>query len=128
MVTNENGVKSPLRWRMKHLSSSSSNVPARPGLYAIGRDETFHGLEVRRVYVYIGETRDLRRRLEEHTPANEKNPELRNFLRQHIGDAKCWYAVVDDNKNELKKRERALIRKFRPRFNRQGKNQKRDQQ
>ena len=120
MTTTEQGVKAPLRWRMKHVSSSISNVPTCPGLYAIGYDETFHDLEVRRVYVYIGETANLRRRLEEHSPVNEQNPGLRDFLRQHIGTAKCWYAAVEGDKGELRRLEQALIRKFRPRFNRQG--------
>ena len=119
MVTSKNGVKLPLRWRMKHVSSSNTNVPARPGLYAIGHDETCLGLEVRRVYVYIGETGNLRRRLDEHALVKEQNPELKKYLRTTKAEAKCWYAIAD--KSELKKSERALIRKFQPRCNILGK-------
>ena len=104
---------------MKHVSSSNTHVPARPGLYAIGHDESCLGLEVGRVYVYIGETVNLRRRLEEHTPVNEQNPGLKKYLRTMGAKAKCWYAVAD--KGELKRSERVLIRKFQPRFNILGK-------
>ena len=119
MATSENGVKLPLRWRMKHVSSSNTNVPARPGLYAIGHDEACLGLEVGRVYVYIGMTENLRRRLEEHTPLNEQKSGLKKYLRTMGAEAKCWYAVADTG--ELKESERVLIRKFRPRFNILGK-------
>ena len=107
------------KWRSKFVSSSNSHVPAQPGLYAIGHNQTCRGLEIGRVYVYVGRTDNLRRRLEEHSPDNEENPGLRNYLCRHIGQARCWYAVTD--KSELTKGERELILKLQPEFNRQGK-------
>lgn len=94
------------------MSSSNTHVPAHPGLYAIGHDKTCLGLEVGRVYVYIGKTDNLRRRLEEHTVVNEKNPELKKYLRKMGADAKCWHVVMD--KGDLNKNEQALIRKLQP--------------
>lgn len=108
-------VKSPLRWRMKHVSSSNAHVPAQPGLYAIGHDETCLGLEVGRVYVYIGQTDNLRRRLEQHAPVKEKNPGLRKYLQANVGEAKYWFAIAD--KKDLTKMERQLIRRFTPQYN-----------
>ena len=107
------------KWQRKHISSSNSHVPARPGLYVIGHNHTYNGLEIGRVYVYVGKTENLRRRLGEHAPDNEENPELRKYLQQWIGHAMCWYAIMD--KSELNKGERELIRKLQPCCNRQGK-------
>lgn len=101
------------------MSSSNSRVPARPGLYAIGHDETYYGLEVERVYVYIGKSDNLRRRLGQHAPASEQNEGLWNYLQQKIHQAKCWYAVMD--KSELDKTEADLIRQIQPTFNLRGK-------
>ena len=109
--------KSP-RWRVKHVYSSNSHVPARSGLYAIGHDDTYRGLEIGRVYVYVGRTDNLRRRLGEHIPVNEQNPGLKDYL-LCTDNAKCWYTVMD--KSELKNVEKDLIRKFQPCFNRIGK-------
>ena len=107
---------------MKHVSSANTNVPARPGLYAIGHDESCLGLESKRVYVYIGQTDNLRRRLEQHSPRKEKKLGLRKYLQANVGRAKYWYAVADEKK--LNGMERQLIRQFAPRFNIQGKPKK----
>ena len=115
----ENAIKPTPKWQKKYISSSDSHVPARAGLYVIGHNDTYHGLEIGRVYVYVGQTDNLRRRLGEHDPNREKNPELRKYLRQCFGKAMCWYTVMD--KSELNKGERELIRKLQPCFNRQGK-------
>lgn len=99
------------RWRFKHLSESNSSVPASPGVYAIGHFDSLHGLELKRVYVYVGETRNLQRRLDEHLPETEQNPKLREYLRSNYAAAACWYlptdahlvrAVQDDLIRELK--------------------------
>lgn len=112
-------LRSAPRWRVKHVSSSNSRVPAVPGLYAIGHDEFFLGLEADRTYVYIGRTRNLRRRIAEHVPAIEENPGLRKYLRQRYSSAKCWYAQFQET--ELNQAESKLIRRFQPIYNTQGK-------
>ena len=122
MTTSGNGVKSPLRWRMKHVSSSNTNVPACPGLYAIGHDETCLGLEVGRVYVYVGQTDNLRRRLEQHSPVTEKKPGLRKYLQDNVSKAKYWYAIADEK--NLRGMELRLIRRFAPKFNDHGRPKK----
>ena len=69
-----------MNWRSKRVSSSNSGVPAAAGVYVIGRSDTLHDFEVSRTCVYVGETKDLRRRLNEHLPANETNLGLREYL------------------------------------------------
>ena len=67
---------------MKHVSSYGGAVPAVAGWYAIGHDEHYFGLESSRVYVYIGTTDNLRRRLAEHQPSTEQNPGLKRHLQK----------------------------------------------
>jgi hypothetical protein len=50
-------------WRMKHVASSVTHIPAAPGLYVVGHEESLVGLELKRVYVYVGKTLSMRRRL-----------------------------------------------------------------
>lgn len=107
-----------MRWRMKHLSSSNSHLPALPGLYAIGHEEKLHGLEIVRSYVYVGQTANLRRRMNEHTPEKEMNESLRKYLRDNFSHAKCWYTTDVDAGRAQTRLERALIQKLLPRFNR----------
>ena len=90
-----------------------------PGLYVIGHNHTYNGLEIGRIYVYVGKTDNLRRRLGEHAPDTEENSGLRKYLRQWIGQAMCWYTIMD--KSALNKGERELIRKLQPCYNRRGK-------
>ena len=107
----------PKPWKCKSVHTSLSSVLAQPGLYAYGHDEMCHGLEASRVYVYIGETDNLKRRMIQHKPENEQNPELKKYL-QDQQDAKCWYCVLsapsDKNRKDI---EKELIQRFEPKFN-----------
>ena len=105
----------PLRWRCKHLSASNSNVPRSPGVYVIGHFDSYHGLEFGRTYVYVGETRNLQRRLDEHLPDTEQNPGLRDYLWGNYSAARCWFAPMDSSR--IKGVQDDLIRKIEPRFN-----------
>ncbi|MDE0262721.1 MAG: GIY-YIG nuclease family protein [Bryobacterales bacterium] len=102
-------------WRSKRVSSSNSGVPAAAGVYLIGHSSTLHDLEVRRSYVYVGETKNLQRRLNEHLPANEKNPGLREYIENNYDDAICWFARA--GAAEAKAIQDDLILRLRPRFN-----------
>ncbi len=104
-----------MNWRSKRLSSSNSGVPAAAGVYVIGHRDTLHDLEIRRTYVYVGETANLRRRLREHLPHNEENPELRDYIADNYDAAICWYARVPFT--ETKGIEADLICKLDPCFN-----------
>ena len=104
-----------LRWRCKHLSESSSSIPASPGVYVIGCRDSLHGFDFERVFVYVGESRNLRRRLDEHLPDTEQNPGLKAYLRKNYTTAVCWYAPV--KASQLRTVQDDLIRKLQPRFN-----------
>ena len=106
---------SSLRWRSKHLSESNSSVPTSPGVYVIGHCDSLHGLERSRVYVYAGETMNLRRRLDEHLPQTEENPGLKAYLRRNYATAVCWYAPTDASRRREVQDD--LIRELQPRFN-----------
>ena len=110
-----------MKWKSKSVYTSLSGVLAKPGVYAYGHDEKLHGLESSRVYVYIGETSNLKRRMVQHQPENEKNKGLKIYLRNRP-DAKCWYCIMDgDTSRARKKIEQELIKHFKPKFNHQHK-------
>ena len=100
-------------------TTSLSRVPPTPGVYAYGHDaKELHGLEAERVYVYIGESDNLRRRLEQHLPANEQNDGLRKYLRENLSRVKCWYCAMDGvSASSRRKIEAELIQFFAPKFN-----------
>lgn len=112
-----------MRWRCKAVTTSLSRVPTAPGIYAYGYDaKKLHGLDAERVYVYIGESDNLRRRLEQHLPANEPKSELRKYLRENLAVVKCWYCPMDGVPTSLRREmERELIQFFDPEFNDRGK-------
>lgn len=103
------------RWRAKHLSESNANVPTLAGVYVIGHQDTPHGLAMNRVYVYVGETKNLQRRLNEHLPDTEENPRLRAYLRKRYAHVMCWYLPVDDDQTQEIQND--LIREIKPLFN-----------
>ena len=86
-----------------------------PGVYVIGHVDTLHGLDVVREYVYVGETMNLQRRLNEHLPETEQNSKLRDYIRRNFVRAMCWYAPIRTGKT--KAIEDDLIRKLQPCFN-----------
>jgi len=86
-----------------------------PGVYVIGHCDTLHGLELKRAYVYVGETQNLQRRLNEHLPDTEQNAKLGDYIRRNFARAMCWYAPIKTGKT--KTIEDALIRELQPRFN-----------
>ena len=106
---------SSLRWRFKHLSESNSSVPTSPGVYVIGHHGSLHGLELNRVYVYVGETMNLQRRLDEHLPETEENPALKTYLRRNYTTAVCWYTPTDASRRRAIQDD--LIRELQPQFN-----------
>ena len=110
-----------LEWRSKRITSSLSRVPPVPGLYAFGWDEKTHlGLKGNRKYVYIGQTDNLRRRLEQHLPRRQPNQKLKQFLISHRNEARCWYCPLKGNLSFLESRlelEKELIQFFHPEIN-----------
>ena len=112
-----------MHWRCKAAATSLSRVPPTPGIYAYGHDaKKLHGLEAGRVYVYIGESDNLKRRLEQHLPAKEQKLELRKYLRENLPIVKCWYCPMDGVPASLRRKmERELIQFFDPEFNDRGK-------
>ena len=105
----------PLRWREKYVASSNTGIPNSPGVYAIGYRETLHGLDLNRIYVYVGESKDLYRRLDEHLPETEQNSELRTYLRHNYTSLVCWY--LPTTASQRKKIQDDLIRTIQPQFN-----------
>ena len=103
------------RWRNKYLSHSNSSVPALPGVYIIGHKKTLHGFELNRTCVYVGETRNLQRRLNEHLPDTEQNPGLEAYIRKNYSSAQCWYIPVDASQKKTVQDD--LIRRLNPEFN-----------
>lgn len=108
------------KWHCKHVSSSLSGVSAKPGLYAYGDEEAILGLEVKRKYVYIGETNNLRQRLRQHMPDREQNSDLRRYMSKNIDTLKCWYVYWPESAKSRKSAEMELIKKFKPLFNKKG--------
>ena len=109
------GDSSLLRWRSKHLSESNTGVPESPGVYVLGHCSALHGLDLERAYVYVGESMDLSRRLDEHLPDTEQNADLRAYLRKNYADLMCWY--VPTKASQRKAIQDDLIRTIQPQFN-----------
>lgn len=105
-----------MKWRMSSISTPLSQIPEKPGLYAIGHRELVGGLEKGREYVYIGQTKNLRRRLNEHSRLNETKEGLRLYLSENQHRAMCWYTIMVDE-SEILSIEKMLIRVFDPEYN-----------
>ena len=110
-----------LHWNSKLLRTSLSHVPSVPGLYVIGRQKLFHNFEVKRKYVYIGQTSNLKTRLELHKPNTEQNIKLRKYLQKFQDEIRCWYCpLIKIPKAQRLKLEQELINHFKPKFNTHG--------
>ena len=104
-----------LRWKNKKYAESDFLVPESTGVYVITRVQYNAGLPITVKPIYIGQSKNLKRRLSQHLPWNETNPGLASFLRHHLEEIEIWYATV--SRGDLDKIERDLIQKLGPEFN-----------
>ena len=106
-----------IKWnRVSSISNSRIMLPPSSGIYAIGEVKTEEDLPTEIKWVYIGKSKNLRKRILNHLPQTEENPNLSSYLQLKVGVNELWYAVVEESlTNDLEKK---LIRKLQPRFNR----------
>jgi hypothetical protein len=87
-----------------------------PGVYLIGGLHETAGIPMFYEWIYVGRTNRLGRRLIEHLPANESNPQLRTWLRTEKGILVVRFAVIPED--ESIRVEKDLIRSLAPKHNR----------
>ena len=78
-----------MKWRSRRVAPSNSTLPSTAVVCAICRGDTLQDPEISRTYIYVGETRDLQRRLNEHLRGNDGNPGLRKYNGNNYDDAVC---------------------------------------
>lgn len=100
------------------MSTTTAGVPKGPGLYAYGTVRKVRDLEVGRKIVYVGQTDNLHRRLDQHSPNKERNAQLKAYLRKER-DIMCWYCPLELSKKEIRGLEKEMIESIKPRFNTQ---------
>ena len=101
-----------LQWKNKKYAESDLLVPEATGVYVITRVEYNAGLPITVTPIYVGQSKNLKRRLSQHLPWNETNPDLASFLLRHMKEIEIWYATV--KKSDLDRVERTLIKKLDP--------------
>lgn len=91
-----------------------SSVPTTSGIYAVVHTARIHGLATDVQWLYIGQSRNLRRRCNQHTHWQEPNPALEAIRNTY--DYEFWWASVAVE--DLDEVERDLIDHLRPAGNR----------
>ncbi len=104
-------------WKLKRFVTSTTQVPPIPGIYVLSQLHTAEGLPTSWNHVYIGQSKNLRRRLDQHTMRTEVRPELHRFMEACHNGLWVWY-TTDVDTDTLSDLEIVLIRQLRPRFNR----------
>lgn len=61
-------------WNLKRFTTSSTRVPAAPGIYVLSKLGTAEGLPVSWKHVYVGKSENLRRRLDQFEHLVETYP------------------------------------------------------
>jgi excinuclease UvrABC nuclease subunit len=102
------------------VHGKSHSIPSCPGIYAYGEVERVGGLPVQTRWVYIGQSRNLAKRISVgHDARRESNEALRTWFRKARKDVELWFAPVP--LSDLDKVERALIQQVQPDFNKKHK-------
>jgi hypothetical protein len=105
-----------MAWRRVPVAHLASVVVSEiSGVYAYAHATAIGGLPIALQWVYVGHTRNLRRRLEEHEDLREPNLELGFWLRTSRG-AELWCVPLPFER--LAPVEVSLVRELRPKFNR----------
>ena len=104
-------------WHLKPFVTSTTQVPPVPGIYVLSELHTSEGLPTSFNHVYIGKSKDLRGRLDQHTMRTEVYPELRQFMEANHATLWIWYTTTLEP-YALGELEVLMIRELQPRFNR----------
>jgi hypothetical protein len=91
-------------------------VPERAGVYVLARVSRQYGLPVTFEVLYVGRSKNFRRRYREHAVLHEPNPALNRLVISDNQGVEFWYAVMDVS--QTSEAERELIRHFLPSANR----------
>ena len=105
------------KWKPIAMQAAmSTRVPPVSGLYAILRAPRLHGLPIDWEIAYIGKSRNLRRRFQEHVvPWRERSTTLRWSPTYRDKDLEFWYRELATD--QLDHGERELIRRVQPALN-----------
>ncbi|OBI60631.1 GIY-YIG nuclease family protein [Mycobacterium sp. E796] len=102
-------------WRVSAYGRGiESSVPTTTGVYAIVHAVRVHGLATDVQWLYVGQSKNLRRRCNQHTHYQEPNPALENIRNSY--DYEFWWATVPAE--FLDEVERDLIDHLQPPGNR----------
>src|SRR5690606_5973310 len=103
---------SRVRWNLiTYRRGLQLALPGVPAVYVIASVERVHGLPVRLEPLYVGQTKNVRRRTTQHLDRDEPNPELNGAVaRQRL---ELWWRSVPAE--QLNDAEDELIETFAPR-------------
>ena len=100
--------------RIRSFAKAQAVAPASIGVYVIGETARVLDLPTGLRWVYIGKTKNVRRRLAEHTDVTEKNKKLRNWLANtNHKKIEIWYTIAKTLR-EAEKLEEELVKKIKP--------------
>lgn len=100
-------------WRVASYSRLYAHqVPQISGVYTLLKVKRVHGIPVAVDPVYVGQSRNLRRRWREHLGANEPNPSLQ-WLENEV---EFWWTALPEH--QLDAAEASLIDELCPAANR----------
>lgn len=112
-----NRVFEGIRWLgTRGIEAAIRAASTGPGVYAIGTRESLLGLPMEFRWIYVGRSRNLPRRLNEHRHDIEANPRLRRWLLENANRVEIWLAAVDQAYTA--RVEEGLIRQLKPDANR----------
>ncbi|MBY6197369.1 GIY-YIG nuclease family protein [Vibrio hangzhouensis] len=98
------------RWESSNLKqSSSANLPTNSGVYVLVESRKVHGLSIDRKVLYVGKTKNLRRRFTDYSNPRKVHNELVGE-RLFLGNVEFWCTQVHvDNLDGV---ERKFIHDF----------------
>lgn len=103
-------------WKLKRFVTSTTQVPPIPGIYVLSQLHATEGLPTSWNHIYVGQAKQLRRRLDQHTLRTEVHPELHRFMEVYHSSLWVWY-TTDVDRDALNDLEIVLIKRLRPKFN-----------
>lgn len=106
-----------LTWsELRSLQGAAFKAGSASGIYLMGRRDEVSGIPVSYEWVYVGQGKNLQRRLLQHLPVNETNLPLKEWTKRVDGDLVVRFALVPAARLDLT--ERMLVRALTPKHNR----------
>jgi excinuclease UvrABC nuclease subunit len=104
--------------RIPSITAAAREAPSSPGVYIFSETKKIASFPFENTWLYIGQSKNLKRRMKEHGPVTEAHLELRDWVVKNLDSIEVWIYTAK-TVEIARKLEKHLLQRVDTVFNRQ---------